>query len=142
MIFRLLDEYAQRSGNGIAFGDNTEYRCFADDATRLRKPDVSWFSKLRAPKTIASEPFGAAPDLIVEVISPREGASKTEKKVQQFFDAGTSEAWIVYPDVNVLHRHFADGRNGRRYRVDDEIDGSPLLPGFSFKIADVLARLP
>jgi len=142
VIYTLLFNYSLKTKSGHAFGDNTNYACFTDDPELVRKPDASWFSKSRAPKALTREAYTVAPDLIVEAISPRESAEKTERKIQQFFDAGTLEAWIVYPEINILHRHFATGSGGRRYGVDDVIDGAPLLPGFSFKLADILAAAP
>lgn len=142
VIYALLLNYSVQTKSGKAFGDNTNYSCFVDDPELVRKPDASWFSKNRAPKALTREAYTVAPDLIVEAISPRESAEKTEKKIQQFFDAGTKEAWIVYPEINVLYRHFASGEGGRRYGLNDVIDGAPMLPGFSFKLADILAAGP
>lgn len=140
-LFALLDAFSGRSNVGVALPDNMAYRCFPDDPRRVRKPDVSWFASGRwSPAYFKTRYVEAAPDLIVEVVSPTDRMAYVNRKVKHFFEAGTSEAWIVFPEDRQVERRFAGG-SARWYSADDEIDADPLIPGFKWKLADVLANV-
>lgn len=140
LIFDLLLQFSFRTGAGEALPDGVCYRCFSDDAERIRKPDVSWFNAPRwKPDYSDTTSIEVAPDLIVEVISPNDNAYEVTKKVDEFFRAGTREAWMVYPHTKQVERRFADGA-ARWYSADEEIDASPLIPGFAWRLSGVLAK--
>ena len=138
----------QRFGNwcdaghrGFVLPDGATYRLVRGKLGRVRKPDVSWFSQERwSPKLLASTDIEIAPDLMVEVLSPNDNAYDIGLKVDEFFRAGTKEAWIVHPQVAQLERRFASGE-ARWHAADQPLDGAPMLPGFTLKLADVLAGL-
>jgi len=137
-IFALLLDFSRRHGRGSARPDNTAYRCFPGDPTRVRKPDVSWIAAARwSPSLLDSTYIEIAPDLVVEVVSPNDRAAYLRRKVKHFFEAGTQEAWIVFPDDQSVERHFPNAPP-RTYSGDEPFDASPLIPGFTWKLADVL----
>jgi len=84
-----------------------------------------------------------APDLVIEVLSPGSENEKRDKrlKLQLYSQRGVKEYWIadwrtqtieVYRRVNAaLQLHSTLGS-------DDELT-SPLLPGFSVKVASLFA---
>jgi Uma2 family endonuclease len=107
-------------------------------------PDVVWIGRDRLDEVLGEDGrLRAAPDLIVEVLSP--GTENTrrdrEKKLDQYSRHRVREYWIVdwrQPTVDVF-RH-----DGDRLRLivtltaDDSIT-SPLLPGFSAGVAELCA---
>ena len=140
-LHHLLTAYCVQTGVGRARPDNVAYRCFPGAPQRVRKPDVSWFVAARwSPSLFSTRYIEVAPDLIVEVLSPTDKAEYLNRKVRHFFEAGTKEAWVVYPENRQVERRFADG-SGRWYSADEEIDAAPLIPGFKWKLADVLANV-
>jgi Uma2 family endonuclease len=140
VIYEMLAEFSRRTGAGKAFPENIPFRCFTDAASRVRKPDVSWFQAARwktAQRT--SVYIETTPDLVVEVLSPTDVAYDVDRKADQFFRAGIQEAWIVHPHVEQVERRFADGA-ARWYGKDEVIDAAPLIPGFTWTLAEVLAK--
>jgi Uma2 family endonuclease len=125
---------------GIVLGDNTTYRCFPDDPEQVRKPDCSAFLASRwSPRLLDSTHIEAAPDLIVEVVSPNELTYGREEKVERFLAAGTREAWVVHPNTRRLERRFPNGTS-RWYKESETLDATPLFPGFTLVLEDVFAR--
>lgn len=139
-IYHLLTAHCMKTGLGRSQPDNVAYCCFPTDPKRVRKPDVSWFAANRwSSKFLESKYIEIAPDLIIEIVSPTDKAQYLNRKIKQFFEVGTKEAWIVFPKDGQVERRYVDGA-GKWYKVDDEIDASPLIPGFQWKLADVLAN--
>jgi Uma2 family endonuclease len=140
IIYGLLLECSLKTKLGEAQPDGISYRCFSGYPNRVRKPDVSWFSAARwRPELLDTTYIEIAPDLVVEVVSPNDNASKINRKIKQFIEAGSQEAWIVFPEDGQVERRYANG-NGRWYSADEEIDAAPLLPGFKWKLSEVLAK--
>jgi Uma2 family endonuclease len=140
VLCTLLWQFAWKSRSGEPMSDGTAYQCFPDDPDLVRKPDVSWFSADRiSSESLDSRYIEAAPDLIVEVVSPNDNAYEVEQKVEQFLSAGTKEAWVVFPHIRKVERRLADG-TARWYGADDEFDATPVIPGFRWKLADVLEK--
>jgi Uma2 family endonuclease len=131
-------ESAARAGNlGHVFSDQTAYvlRGTPDDIQTMRLPDVSFIRAERLPDQTPEGYWFLAPDLAVEVISPTERAAYTQVKLKDYFDAGTREVWVVYPDTRQVVVHWADG--SRVYSADDTLTRPELLPGFEVKIAEL-----
>jgi Uma2 family endonuclease len=140
-IFAELRAWCRPGGRGFALPDGTTFRCFAEQPDRVRKPDASWFSAPRwTPALFDATHIDRAPDLIVEVLSPHDLAYDVSAKVDEFFRAGTAEAWVVHPHLKQLDRQRAD-QSSRRYGVSETLDGGPLLPGFALRLAEVFARI-
>ncbi len=61
-------------------------------------PDVSF---IRTEHLSARDPIGfgtVAPDLAVEVPSPRQTAAYMALKAQKYLDAGVEQVWVIFPD--------------------------------------------
>jgi Uma2 family endonuclease len=80
--------------------------------------------------------LGIAPDLVVEVISPRGNAEKVEEKIRQYLASGIRMIWAVYPRARVV-RVIRPGGSETRLELADVLDGEDVLPGFRLNVADV-----
>ena len=103
-----------------------------------RMPDVSFVSAERIPKK--GEPlkkWSFAPDLAVEVVSPTDSLNKIRAKLQEYFDAGIKEAWIVEPAVNVLSVYHEPLKPTRIFTKDDELIDSRVLPDFRLDLNEI-----
>jgi Uma2 family endonuclease len=140
-LLTLLRTYCRQMKAGWALGDNTSYRCFRNDPLMVRKPDASYFTAARwSPTLLQAIYIDVAPDLVVEVVSPNDVVPDLFDKIDQFFEAGSSEAWIIHPTTRQLDRRYPDGR-ARWYKADETIDATPLIPGFIFRAADLLTTI-
>jgi Uma2 family endonuclease len=105
----------------------------ADDI--VRQPDVAYISKARQPNI--PDEFEVAPDLAVEIVSPREDVLK---KVYEYLRAGTQIVWAVYADDQTVHVfRLADSGQliGDTLGIDDTLDGGDVLPDFRLQVRDI-----
>ena len=81
-------------------------------------------------------PAGLAPDLAVEVVSPRDLARTVEARVTDFLNAGTPLVWVVYPEDESVYV-YTSRRSVRVVDRAEELGGGTVLPGFRLPLADL-----
>ncbi|MBL0171074.1 MAG: Uma2 family endonuclease [Gemmatimonadaceae bacterium] len=94
----------------------------------VRAPDVAFVSWDRRPTSTGG--FAElAPDLAVEVLSPRDRPGEVLAKVADWLTAGSTLVWVVDPDRRQVRVYRADGS---ALILCDRmvIDGEGTLPGF------------
>jgi Uma2 family endonuclease len=131
-----IEQLVERDHLGAAFGAETGFILSRNPDT-VRAPDAAFVAAARLPAGELPEGFfPVAPDLSVEVISPSETATDVQRKVSQYFQAGTRLVWIVYPDMRQVVV-FRSAREGVVLTADDMLDGGDLLPGFACRVAEL-----
>ena len=131
-----LSGYLDREPIGIVI---TEIDCRTSDET-VRRPDASFLMmerwRLANPNTI---PLPFPPDIAVEVLSPSETAMDVSRKAHEYLAAGTREVWFIDPcNREIMIRTAEDVR----LLAPETLLESPLLPGFSVPVSEVLASPP
>ena len=129
---RRFETYFERNPIGDVF---VEVDCRISDDT-VRKPDGAVFlgEKLRLiDQSKSPAPF--APDIAIEVLSPSERAEDLHRKIRDYLLGGSQEVW-VFDDAN--GEVFVHSHGGIRLVTRDGVLESPLLPGFSAAVADLL----
>jgi Uma2 family endonuclease len=121
---------------GKAYG---EIDCQISDDT-VRRPDLSIFLGAERLKQIDQDralvPF--APDIAVEVLSPSESAMDVRRKVRDYLSGGSKEVWLLdHANGEVLVQTVG----GIRILQETDILESPLLPGFSVAVADLVVNV-
>jgi Uma2 family endonuclease len=104
-------------------------------------PDLVFFTHGRGEEIIANERLVAAPDIVIEILSPgRENISRDRvAKRQLYAKHGVHEYWIVDSENRSVEIYRSSGQSlesAAMLRLDQEIT-SPLLPGFSCPVAKV-----
>jgi Uma2 family endonuclease len=130
-----LIEFLRKHDLGIAAG--------ADGMLRLmpgivRIPDVSFVSWERLPANYGQIP-PIAPDLAVEVLSPTNTPREMERKLHEYFAAGTRLVWYFDLKLRTVTVYTAPDR----FTVLDEsqtLDGGDVLPGFSLPLRELFER--
>jgi Uma2 family endonuclease len=104
----------------------------------VRVPDVSFISWDRIPgRKRSSEPIPPlAPDLAVEVLSKSNTKAEIERKLNEYFEAGTSIAWIVDPKKKTVRVHTS-ADTFTTHSGDDILDGGAVLPGFRLPLREI-----
>jgi Uma2 family endonuclease len=74
------------------------------------------------------------PDLAIEVVSEIKSAYEVRKKIREYFAAGVSGVWIIYPDQAEVYV-YASPTQIQVLKTGQELDGGDLLPGFRLPIA-------
>ena len=128
-----LSEFIWSHDLGDIFAAETGFQLTFDPDTVLA-PDVSFVSKERLEQVGETERYWpGAPDLVVEVLSPSDRASKVNKKTSLWLSYGAKQVWIVNPkDRTVLvHRSATDTT---MFHGSDYLEAQDLLPGFSLSL--------
>jgi Uma2 family endonuclease len=118
---------------GRVYGD----AMFQLEEQTARRPDVAFVSNER--RSVVQDkkkiiPF--IPELAVEVISPSEYASDSERKVHEYLAAGVLEVWQIYPESKTM---LIRTQAGVRELSGAQIVESATLPGFSARLSDFFA---
>jgi Uma2 family endonuclease len=105
----------------------------------VRGPDVSYYSKERLPlDQRVTKYHDQPPDLCVEVVSPSNTKRRLRDKIREYFFCGVRMVWILDPEDRSV-TIFVAPDEGRTLYDPAIIDGSPVLPDFSCKVADLFA---
>jgi len=139
-IILLLGQFLRGKKLAHVFGADAGYQCFPDAPKKLRKGDVSVVLYGRFPdEKVPKGHTLIAPDLIVEVVSPRDLAEVVEAKVLEYLSAGVRLVWIVYPatrTVRIRRRVHAATGPTTELATTDSISGEDVLPGFTCRVSD------
>jgi Uma2 family endonuclease len=129
-----LDQFARERQLGQVTGADGGYQL---NAHTVRAPDVGFVSGEKLAKQPGGRAFyPGAPDLAVEVISPTDSAGDIQKKIREYFRAGTRVVWVVYPELREIHVY----RSANEMRVVQEsgtLSGNDVLPGFSLRVEEL-----
>ena len=133
----LRDFVKPRNLGTVVTGDSGIYLERGPDT--VRGPDIYFISAERRPaKELRDGYLEVAPELCVEIVSPKDRWTKIFKKVEQFLKLGVKLVWVIDPTRNVAHVHRPNG-SLTVVGMDAALDGEDVLPGFSCRLADVLA---
>lgn len=104
------------------------------------QPDLFYVSRNRA--GIVKKRIHGAPDLVVEVLSPRPRVGDFDRRLEWFAAYGVEECWAYHQLEQRLEIiTFADARVDRRMMFEaDASIASPCLPGFSLTLRQILER--
>lgn len=99
------------------------------------EPDILFVSNERK-HLIGKANLTGAPDLVIEVMSPSSRRYDEVVKLKRYDAMGVGEYWIVDPDAETVALYRRRGRNFVRVTFDEYVT-TPLLPGFTLRIADI-----
>jgi Uma2 family endonuclease len=106
-------------------------------------PDLVFFTNERAKLILSGERIVAAPDLIVEIVSPGSENERRDRiaKRQLYGKFGVREYWIADPGQRTVEIFtWKEGTLAQSvlFNADDELK-SEVLPGFSPKVAQIFS---
>ena len=131
----VLEIWSEESGLGWVYQAPGIIFAEEDDVA----PDVVWVSKARLPLIVESDgKFHAAPELIVEVLSPGPVTRKRDREVKLnlYSRRGVLEYWMVdweRKQVEVYRRENAQLAHAATLSEGDTLT-SPVLRGFSCRV--------
>ncbi len=109
--------------------------CRLGEAT-VRCADISIFLGGRIQRIdMKKTPIPFAPDIAVEVLSPSQSAIEVNRGVHDFLDAGCQEIWLLDTENGDILIHAPNSI--RSLNSTQQLE-SPLLPGFSVPVAELL----
>lgn len=99
------------------------------------QPDLIFVSNAR--RGIVLDRIRGAPDLVVEVLSPRPRIGDTKERVGWFREYGVRECWLVHQDRRDITVVDCSVDSRRIYTANASIQ-SRVLPGFSQTLEGIL----
>lgn len=104
--------------------------------------DVGFISKENLAKYgVPDSFFPTAPDLAVEVVSPKNTSEEISTKVEDYLSSGSRLVWIVYPKRKVVVVYRTNNTVSFLHE-NEKLDGEDVLPGFSLPLEKVFGNLP
>jgi Uma2 family endonuclease len=108
----------------------------------VRGPDVaftSWDSLANRRRPSETIPR-LAPDLVVEVLSPKNTPREMTRTRGEYFRSGVKLLWEIDPRTRTV-RVYSSESALCDLSATDSLDGRDVLPGFSLPVADLFAEL-
>ena len=134
----LIERYLEGNNLGIVVGPDGLIRL---KVGRTRAPDVAFIRWKKFPGgqfPTAAVPT-VVPDLTVEVLSKGNTRAEIETKLDEYFAAGVTMAWIIDPAREVA-RIYVTRENVTEIREDGVLRAPEVLPGFEVSLRDLLNR--
>ncbi len=135
LLDQILGTFARANRLGRFFGEMLFRIDIGQDLQR--RPDVAFVSHARWPynRRVPDVPvWDMVPDLAIEVLSPSNTAFAVHRKIHDYFKAGVTRVWVVYPEQAEVYIYSAP-RQVQVVGVGQELDGGDLLPGFRLPVA-------
>jgi Uma2 family endonuclease len=108
------------------------------DTENILQPDIVWVS-LERKSILAENNIQGAPDLVVEVLSPRTAKNDRVKKFHLYERHGVKEYWIVDPEALLLeHWVLQDGKYQRAGIYDETMTFKSELLGVEVVASEFL----
>jgi Uma2 family endonuclease len=136
-IATILSNFVEPTKLGMVFGSDGMFRL---EAEQIRIPDVAFIAKDRfAGRKLKPGAFWELGcDLAIEVISPSNTRREMERKLADYFAAGVSAVWLVYPKTREVVV-YSSPTDAIARRGDELLDGGAVLPGFTVTVAQIFA---
>ena len=103
------------------------------------EPDVSFVSNERMKHILPAGLdglFHSAPDLAVEVLSPSDSITKTERRMELYLAYGGRLAWMVDPKYKTV-RVYRPGQKFESFSGERFLTGNSVLPGFRVSLGKI-----
>lgn len=135
----LLGSFVRDRGLGIVLPSEAGYQIFGPQGNNVRFPDASFVARGRLPnERVPRGHMRIVPDLVLEVVSPRDEAEEAEQKIENYLEVGVRLIWVVFPSTRRIMVYRINGTVAR-LRSTDELNGEEVVPGFACPVAAVFA---
>jgi Uma2 family endonuclease len=135
-ITRLLDEWAEQDGRGIAFDSNGG---FSLPDGSMRAADAAWVELTRWNALSAKDQARFAPlcpDFVIELRSPSDGLPELKEKMDLWIANGAQLAWLIDPieqEVTI----YRPGESPDVHHHPTSVQGDVVLAGFELVMARI-----
>ena len=135
-IGRLLDEWAEADGRGIATGPDGGYTL---PDTSMRAPDAAWVSNQRW-RALSDKDQGRfapiCPDFVIELRSPSDKLADLRAKMEQWTANGAQVAWLIDP-IEKAVTIYRPGEQPEHLTHPTSIQGTGPIAGFELVMSRI-----
>jgi len=128
-ITRLLDEWAEQDGRGVAFDSNGGFTL--PDGS-MRAADAAWVQLTRWDALSAEEQEKYAPlcpDFVIELRSPSDNLGDLRAKMELWIANGAQLAWLIDPEEKAVYLYIP-GDSPQVLHYPTSVQGSGVVAGF------------
>ncbi len=137
-ISRLLDEWAEADGRGIATDSNGGYTL--PDGS-MRAPDAAWVANHRW-QALSKEDQGRfapiCPDFVIELRSPTDRLPDLQAKMEMWIANGAEVAWLIDP-IEKAVTIYRPGEQPEVLAQPTSVQGTGPIAGFELVLARIWA---
>lgn len=102
----------------------------------VRAADVLFISNDRYARRSGSSFLDVAPELVVEILSPRDTVIGLTEKLREYFAIGVRLVWLINPNARRVYAYRAL-TDVREFAETDRLPGDDILPGFEVPVASL-----
>lgn len=102
----------------------------------IRAADVLFISHERLLQVQSKSYLDVAPELVVEVLSPRDSWVDMAEKLEEYFSIGVLQVWFANPRNKTL-QVFTSVTDSVLLRGEDRLPDIAFLPGFTLTVSDI-----
>lgn len=135
-ITRLLDEWAEKDGRGIAFDSNGGFTL--PDGS-MRAADAAWVALPRWKALSEADQSRYAPlcpDFVIELRSPSDSLPDIQKKMERWIANGAQLGWLIDPIEREVTVYRPDD-SPEVHQEPSSVQGSGVMAGFELVMARV-----
>ncbi len=136
-IGRLLDEWAEQDGRGIAFDSNGG---FSLPDGSMRAADAAWIERKRWEALSGKDQARFAPlcpDFVIELRSPSDRLPDLKAKMKLWIANGASLGWLIDPEEKTVYVYRPGGDSPEVLHHPASVQGSGVVAGFELVMARV-----
>lgn len=134
----LLVQHVKKHRLGVVLGAETGF-LLARNPDTVRAADIAFVTAVRVPAGPRPEGyFPGAPDLAVEVVSPRDTLADVEDKVDDYLKAGSSLVWVINPRRRTVTVHRPN-QPPTLLRDMDTLADDTIIAGFACAVSEIFA---
>ena len=100
-------------------------------------PDVCFISDSNPRRARGNRPYRGVPDLVIEIVSPDDRASRVARKLRNYLENGVRLVWLIDPAERMI-TVMTSLSASRILRDSDTLDGGDVLPDFAVPVRDLL----
>jgi Uma2 family endonuclease len=135
-IGRLLDEWAETDGRGIATGPDGGYTL---PDSSMRVPDAAWVSNQRW-HALSDKDQGRfapiCPEFVIELRSPSDKLPELQAKMAQWIANGAEVAWLIDP-IEKAVTIYRPGGQPEQHAHPSSVQGTGPIAGFELVMARI-----
>ena len=130
--------YLSTNNLGIVLGEAGSLRILPE---QVRVPDVSFilWDRLSDGKHSAQAVLPVAPDIAVEVLSKSNTKAEMDRKLREYFEAGTRLVWYLDPQKRHMRVHTSLD-DCEIIKESGTVNGGEVLPGFEMSLSELFER--
>ena len=135
-ITRLLDEWAEEDGRGVAFDSNGGFTL--PDGS-MRAADAAWVDRKKWDALSARDQERFAPlcpDFVIELRSPNDSLTELKTKMEHWITNGARLGWLIDPE-NKAVSIYRPGEQPEVLTHPTSVQGNGVMAGFELVMARV-----